>query len=149
MKIYIGKIVIIQLAAALVLILVLPLKFEQFFGGYQHLSAVRYILAVAIAVPTVIYAVKGYRKTARRLYIFPCFMVALGFWVASMFFMQQELPESLYRANLMVAKRSNHIKENKPIADKRFHLTRNDHNGVRPLFLNETFKLKADTTFLN
>ncbi len=152
MKVHINKI-IIQVAAILVLILVLPLGQEQFLGNYSYLSGIKYILAVIIAIPTIIYAIKEYRKTAKRLYLFPCFVVALGFWVASMFFMQQKLPDSLYQKNPpIMVKEDNELNENKLISnEKYFHLTHgfnNKYNKAGLLFFDKELRLKSDTTLL-
>ena len=144
------NIIVIQLAAILVLILVLPLGLERFFGNYSYLSAIRYILAGVIAIPTVIYAIKEYRKTSMRAYVFPCFIVALGFWVASMFFMQQRLPDGLYQNNLSVTtKQADNLYKNKPINNTSyFYLTRSYYSNKELLLLNELPKLQLDTASL-
>ena len=86
--------ILVLVAAIIVFILMSPLGTE-WIGRSPYLAIVRYLLAFAIAIPTAIYSIRKYRKTTSRFYIFPCFTVALGFWVASMFFMQKRLPDSI------------------------------------------------------
>lgn len=150
MKMDIGKIVI-QLTAILALIFILPLGLERFLGNHSYLSMLRYILAAMLAIPTIVYAIRKYRKTAKRLYVFPCFMVALGFWVASMFFMQQRLPGSLYQKNLPVTiKEDNDLNRDVLIGnEKYFYLTHNKYGSVNPLFFDEISKLVLDSTSFN
>lgn len=79
------------LAAGLaVIVLTIPFEFGKVSSTYsaysETFSYLRYILAVLIAIPTVIYSAKLLRKTGMRFFVLPCFTIALSFMATGMLF---------------------------------------------------------------
>jgi len=142
--------IFVFVAALFAFVLVFPLGIEQLVGDKPYLSGIRYLLAAVIAIPTAIYAIRKYRKTASRFYVFPCFTLALGFWVASMFFMQERLPNSINHTDesSVAAKHEDGLYRKESISNSdHFYLTRNHYNDEELLFFSEKFNLKSDAVF--
>ncbi|MDR0660554.1 MAG: hypothetical protein LBG19_07105 [Prevotellaceae bacterium] len=100
-KIKVSKIILL-FVSAFASLLTIPFWSKEIIEDGAGYSFVRYLLAVLIAIPALIYSIKKYKRTASRFYVLPCFAIVVGFWIVSMFFMQR-LPESLNQTNAVFA----------------------------------------------
>lgn len=146
-----NKIVVLG-AAIVAFILMFPMGIDQLLGNSPFLCAIRYLLAATMAIPTAIYAIRKYRRTSSRFYVVPCFTVALGFWVTSMFVMQKQLPDSMHENPSNVAVEQDDFvlyNRSQPAkVDNIFHLTDNQHYNAydegEALFFLEKFNPEID-----
>lgn len=147
--------ILLSVAALMVFVLAIPFNVELPFFQSKYLIF-RYALVLVIAVPTAIYAVKKYRKTAIRFYVIPCFSVVLSFLVAGMFFsMKLGEPRSDSQNAHKYEPMSKHqdLEDIESLISSKFDYVDfvrkvNYYDDEERLFFDEKFRVQNDTTNL-
>lgn len=138
--------ILLLLAAIVVFLLAIPFWAEKLPSQPRYLY-VRYLLALIIAFPTILYAIKKYRQTAVRFYVLPCFSIVLGFLLAGMFF-SMKMSEAAIRGQNSYAINSEYVETFNGDSNKHIYFANSKkvyYSDEDRLFFEEKFNAKNDT----